>query len=169
MKNPETERRSFLKSSLGLLAAAGAGSALWAAGRFFSRGAMALPSRPEHSGAFERGASAEGKNGILPKRNPDGTYEVDRDAVPDGGYAIAAISGAPLILVRNGDQVRTFNATCTHLGCLVKRDPAGSGFTCPCHGGRYDENGKAIAGPPPAALREHATVCKEGKVTIAIA
>jgi Rieske Fe-S protein len=27
-----------------------------------------------------------------------------------------------------------------------------SGFECPCHGSRYDENGRVISGPAPKAL-----------------
>ncbi|MEW5734625.1 MAG: Rieske 2Fe-2S domain-containing protein [Thermodesulfobacteriota bacterium] len=169
MSAHDQDRRSFLKGSFGIVLAAASGSFLWAAGKFFSKGAIALPSRPGHSGAFDQGSASEGRTGIMPKRNPDGTYEVSQDAVPDGGYAIAAIAGAPLILVRNGDTVRTFNATCSHLGCLVKRDPSGNGFLCPCHGGRYDADGRVVSGPPPAALQEHRTTCADGKVTIAVA
>ena len=37
------------------------------------------------------------------------------------------------------------NATCTHLGCLVKQAPAG--FECPCHGSRYAASGAVASGP----------------------
>ncbi len=37
------------------------------------------------------------------------------------------------------------NATCTHLGCTVKR--ANSGFECPCHGSQFSTNGAVTHGP----------------------
>jgi cytochrome b6-f complex iron-sulfur subunit len=68
---------------------------------------------------------------------------------------ILTMGSVPVILVRNGNRLRAFNATCTHLGCLVKWDQAGQRFVCPCHGGLYNSDGKVTAGPPPAALAEH--------------
>ena len=37
------------------------------------------------------------------------------------------------------------NATCTHLGCLVKQAP--TGFACPCHGSQFMANGSVTHGP----------------------
>ncbi len=34
---------------------------------------------------------------------------------------------------------------CTHLGCTVEKP--GESFECPCHGSRFDENGKLLRGP----------------------
>jgi nitrite reductase/ring-hydroxylating ferredoxin subunit len=42
------------------------------------------------------------------------------------------------------------SSICTHLGCNVRH--VGTGFECPCHGSRYDENGRVISGPAPTAL-----------------
>ena len=44
------------------------------------------------------------------------------------------------------------SAICTHLGCTVKRQSEG-GFFCPCHGSRYDAQGKNVSGPAPKPLR----------------
>jgi Rieske Fe-S protein len=43
------------------------------------------------------------------------------------------------------------SSVCTHLGCNV-RHVAGEGFTCPCHGSRFDVNGQVISGPAPRSL-----------------
>ncbi len=43
---------------------------------------------------------------------------------------------------------------CTHLGCTVESRP--DGFACPCHGSRFDLQGKVKRGPaakPLAILR----------------
>ena len=37
------------------------------------------------------------------------------------------------------------NATCTHLGCLIKQ--SSKGFDCPCHGSRYTASGAVTHGP----------------------
>ena len=39
-----------------------------------------------------------------------------------------------------------FSNRCMHVGCPVA--PTAVGFSCPCHGGQYDEAGRRIAGPP---------------------
>jgi cytochrome b6-f complex iron-sulfur subunit len=48
------------------------------------------------------------------------------------------------------DGLHAITSVCTHLGCLVAITE--SGFQCPCHGSRYDREGKVIAGPAPRNL-----------------
>jgi Rieske Fe-S protein len=61
----------------------------------------------------------------------------------------------PGILVHTSNgKFRAFQATCTHLSCVVQyRNDLGVLF-CACHNGRFDLNGKNIAGPPPRPLEE---------------
>jgi nitrite reductase/ring-hydroxylating ferredoxin subunit len=55
------------------------------------------------------------------------------------------------------------NATCTHLGCLVKQVPAG--FACPCHGSQFAPNGDVTNGPATLPLTYAAlSIDEEGKV-----
>ncbi len=57
------------------------------------------------------------------------------------------------------------NATCTHLGCLVKQAPAG--FECPCHGSSYTANGAVTNGPATQPLHYSAlSINTEGKVVL---
>ena len=53
-------------------------------------------------------------------------------------------------LFRDDRGVYAISAICTHLGCTVSR--AAQGFECPCHGSRFSEAGKVVAGPAPRAL-----------------
>jgi Rieske Fe-S protein len=63
-----------------------------------------------------------------------------------------------IFLVKTGESdVAAFNATCTHLGCLVAWDADAQVFKCPCHGGVYDRTGAVKDGPPPAPLSKIAT------------
>lgn len=43
-------------------------------------------------------------------------------------------------------------AVCTHLGCLPKWVDTNSRFECPCHGSKFELNGKYIEGPAPRSM-----------------
>ncbi len=55
-----------------------------------------------------------------------------------------------LFLFNGPDGFYTVSSVCTHLGCNVKR--TAGGFECPCHGSRFDENGRVARGPAPSPL-----------------
>lgn len=42
---------------------------------------------------------------------------------------------------------------CPHLGCALKWNPEERSWDCPCHGSRYEENGKLIDNPATGNLR----------------
>ena len=42
--------------------------------------------------------------------------------------------------------------TCTHAGCTVQFNAVEKSWDCPCHGGRFDLDGKVITGPPRTGL-----------------
>ena len=55
-----------------------------------------------------------------------------------------------LYIFNGADGLFCISSICTHLGCNVRH--VAKGFECPCHGSRYDENGRVISGPAPKAL-----------------
>ena len=55
-----------------------------------------------------------------------------------------------ICIVREGNKVAAISTTCTHLGCSV--GISDTGFACPCHGSRYDQDGAVTGGPAPKAL-----------------
>jgi len=54
-------------------------------------------------------------------------------------------------IVRDGDKVAAISTTCTHLGCIV--GVSETGFACPCHGSRFDQDGNVTGGPAPRPLQ----------------
>lgn len=46
---------------------------------------------------------------------------------------------------RGKDGFYALTLVCTHLGCTVSVTP--EGLFCPCHGSRFDSDGKVIRGP----------------------
>ena len=59
-----------------------------------------------------------------------------------------------LFVFNSADGFYAISSICTHLGCNVKKGPAG--FTGPCHGSKYDDNGQVTRGPAPLSLSWYA-------------
>ena len=58
------------------------------------------------------------------------------DGFAQGGVFLTGTPSAP----------RGLSLECTHLGCTVAPVPSG-GFACPCHGSRFDREGRVVSGP----------------------
>lgn len=57
-----------------------------------------------------------------------------------------------IILLTPENELKAFNAVCTHLDCTVQYRKDLSIIWCACHNGRYDLEGRNISGPPPRPL-----------------
>ena len=57
-----------------------------------------------------------------------------------------------VFVVRREDGFSAISAICTHLGCTVAWNGDHRLFLCPCHGGKFDIEGRNVAGPPPRPL-----------------
>src|SRR5512138_3458565 len=78
--------------------------------------------------------------------NPAPKTEFDLGSASD--YALNSrtlLAEPPALLIHSQHGFSAFSLVCTHLGCTVERDE--QGFTCPCHGSRYDADGKVTHGP----------------------
>lgn len=92
------------------------------------------------------------------------------------GSALANVGGAVLVesiagvflVSRSSDSAFTaVDAVCSHQSCTVT-GAAGDIYVCPCHGSRYDRNGRVVQGPATAALRRFQTAFGAGVVTITL-
>jgi glycine/D-amino acid oxidase-like deaminating enzyme/nitrite reductase/ring-hydroxylating ferredoxin subunit len=81
-------------------------------------------------------------------------------------------SGEAAILKINGEKIATFcdsNGTlhavspvCTHLGCDVTWNTAEQSWDCPCHGSRFDPDGRILQGPAVKPLEIKSVSTKKG-------
>lgn len=55
-------------------------------------------------------------------------------------------------LVNDPDGARALYRVCTHLGCLYEWKEQTHRFECPCHGSKFQHNGRYIEGPAPRSL-----------------
>ncbi len=82
---------------------------------------------PEISARFRVGKRAEFAPGVI-------------KIIPEQGVRVVA----------SEEGVRAMSMICTHLGCVVDESP--DGFSCPCHGSKFDATGRVVGGPAPRGL-----------------
>lgn len=79
---------------------------------------------------------------------PPTAFKVGRpELFPDGA---TFLSDQRVFIFKVGGGFHAVSAICTHLGCTVKK--AGAGFNCPCHGSKFDQDGRVLSGPAPRPL-----------------
>jgi len=88
--------------------------------------------------------------------------EYDPNPAPKTEFDLGSASNFPLnsrtllsnpqaVLLHTENGFSALSLVCTHLGCTVEQKT--DGFTCPCHGSRFDSNGTVINGPAEKPLR----------------
>lgn len=70
-----------------------------------------------------------------------------------GEGGLVDVDGRTVAGYRDDDgTLHAVSATCTHLGCRVAFNTAERSWDCPCHGSRFDVDGRVIQGPAVADL-----------------
>ncbi len=87
----------------------------------------------------------EGAFGGVFNYSPDKVLGTDSPPtnVPEGRFWVSNVENEGLIILY---------AVCTHLGCLPKWVENNNRFECPCHGSKFQRNGRYIEGPAPRSL-----------------
>jgi cytochrome b6-f complex iron-sulfur subunit len=88
------------------------------------------------------------KPAVLP--GPLRIYKLGDPAQYAVGTSIRVEAGN-FLLFRDEQGFHAISSVCTHLGCIVAHQE-NEGFSCPCHGSRFNEQGNVIGGPAPAGL-----------------
>lgn len=104
--------------------------------------------------------SASGEKG-------DGTTRL-ADIPDGGGLVVDNPTGGKALLVRNGSDVKAYNASCTHMGSIVGV-PDNGVSTCPNHGSKFDvaRDGKVVNGPATKPLQRIGVQVKGDQVVLA--
>ncbi|MEU0331970.1 FAD-dependent oxidoreductase [Streptomyces sp. NPDC006193] len=77
------------------------------------------------------------------------------DDLAPGDGALVRSGGERLAVHRDEEgALHAVSARCTHLGCLVDFNRAERAWECPCHGSRFDVDGKVIQGPAVEPLEQ---------------
>ena len=76
---------------------------------------------------------------------------VAKDQVPGNGALVFRESRVALVHGPTGYYA--LDLVCTHLGCTVSVTTAE--LVCPCHGSRFDRQGKVLAGPADRPLKRY--------------
>jgi glycine/D-amino acid oxidase-like deaminating enzyme/nitrite reductase/ring-hydroxylating ferredoxin subunit len=75
------------------------------------------------------------------------------DELEPGQGSVVSIGAEQLAVVRAEDgSLSAVSAVCTHMGCIVDWNHVDRSWDCPCHGSRFDRDGRVIAGPATEAL-----------------
>jgi len=82
--------------------------------------------------------------------------------VPQGGALL--FRNERLALFRDDGGFYALSLICTHLGCTVTVTE--DALSCPCHGSRFDRQGKVLTGPADRALVRMKVEEHDGRVDV---
>lgn len=73
---------------------------------------------------------------------------IDAADLRAGSGEVVSLNGEKVAAYRDDDGlIHAVSAVCTHLGCQVSFNTAERSWDCPCHGSRFDVEGRVLAGP----------------------
>ena len=84
-----------------------------------------------------------------------------------GAVLVNSVAGMFLLARTGASTFSAVDAICSHESCTITGFD-GDIYVCPCHGSRYNRNGRVVNGPATASLRQFATSFADGVVTIGL-
>lgn len=112
------------------------------------------PSRFKPTASAEQLAShlVSGIGGFVLRRMKSQSHKEVEEFKPDEG-AVTSIDFKNVAVYKDEKgQVTKLNPACTHMKCIVSWNDAERSWDCPCHGSRFNHDGKVIQGPATANL-----------------
>ena len=107
------------------------------------------------------GCAADPEEKLLP-----GQVAVPLASLAPGKRTVVIVEGNPVELLRTGNVVAARSLRCTHTGCVVRWREDLREYRCPCHEGRYSEQGEVLSGPPPKPLRSVPVSTRNGRTVV---
>jgi nitrite reductase/ring-hydroxylating ferredoxin subunit/uncharacterized membrane protein len=88
--------------------------------------------------------------------------------LPENTLRKAVVGGAPVVLLRMGEQVYAIGATCTHAGGpLDEGELQGQVVQCPWHGSRFRlRDGQVLTGPATMSAPRYAVRVSDGQIEV---
>jgi quinol---cytochrome c reductase iron-sulfur subunit, bacillus type len=154
MPTPTLDRRGWLRTVIGVLAAA-----ITSIVGVVIGGAIVSPSSAARREQWLPAAR-------LSDLDPGVPSPVAIRVTRQDGYAEAVEQQAILLVKSASGDVHALSSTCTHLGCRVSYDPGQKLIKCPCHGGVYGLDGGNLSGPPLRPLARLASRVEDGRVYV---
>ena len=138
IKAPNVDRRAFIKTSL------------------LCSGAAVLTGIPLASyfvaPALQKATGKWVDFGAVGDLTPGSVEMLTYEFMVKDGWLVLPQRGFVWAKTNNNHNIQIFSSTCTHLACNVIWQEEANEFICPCHTGRFDADGKPIAGPPTQPL-----------------
>ena len=127
-------RRGLITGGLGAAAAAAIGVAVGAT----------LP----HPASSPPSTSTPSWPALVPEGNGAWHVVATIDEIPLGGVKRFVTDTVVGFVRHTGAGYIALSGACTHMGCLLSWNGGARTFDCPCHGGRFTENGTASPDSP---------------------
>jgi Rieske Fe-S protein len=88
-----------------------------------------------------------------PATAPDRRLRVPRERLRAERRIEAEYAGDPVEILETAGGPAARSLLCTHFGCRVQWKAGRGEYHCPCHDGRFDGEGRPVAGPALRPLR----------------
>jgi nitrite reductase/ring-hydroxylating ferredoxin subunit len=86
-----------------------------------------------------------------------------------GGSAVLKIKDMTILFIRDSETtIRALDPICTHLGCIVAYNSQAKRIDCPCHGSKFDLDGKVVHGPAAKPLKTYEASISEDRILIEV-